>query len=549
MVEIKTEQGSGVGSLTAGQRAALSIVLLVAAFVRFYQIGGPSLWMDEMWSVEISTGRGSAHDVLPVGVVQDQQMDLTSLADAPPWWNIWTHMSGVVHPPLYHVALRWWMDLFGNGPAAVRGLSAAMSVVAVFVLFDVCRLLHGVRIGLLAAAIMAVAISPIEYGQEARSYSMMILLGLCCCDAVVRVEKLGVNPFRLAGLVLATASLALTHYFSIGAFIALAGYAALRLRGKDRLKVFAAFAAAMALVAIVWGPLLIRQIHSLPSLQPDYMQESEGDHVGMTFLRVLGLPAEFLFGQTTAFLLPLVVLRAVGIGAILVPAIRLNRRKDLLLWVLWIWGCLGFLVVFDLARHTMMTRFIHYSLIASPAVVAVVAATDWPRRPVVRDCVALLVLMVLTILSARRVMDGVAPVQQWRELVTRLDAAAGPDELLVFSGADPWVTPGFDYVAFKYYAPRSNRPWLVVEGQVDPELMAKLQERDSLWLVGVLPQDATREFVGWSLDGPPIETTANTACHLVRQKTGYYAQVGSGYGRARGAGYHRIGAFAALHDE
>ncbi len=132
-------------------------ILMVGAFLRFNGIGRTSLWMDEIWSIEISTGRGSEHDLLPVGEVQTRQIELTSLSGDRPWWDIWTSMRGVTHPPLYHVILRWWMDLLGNGAGETRALSAVCSLASVFVLFDICQMLYGTRIALLAAAIMAFA--------------------------------------------------------------------------------------------------------------------------------------------------------------------------------------------------------------------------------------------------------------------------------------------------------------------------------------------------------------------------------------------------------
>ena len=168
----------------------LGLILLAAAFFRFDQITGPSLWMDEIWSIEMAMGHGSVHDHLPHGIIRSDQPELTSLSAAAPWWSICTHLGGVTHPPLYFVVLRWWMDLFGTGALATRSLSAIFSLAAIVVFFDLCRWLHGPRIALLAAAISALAIGQLDFAQEARSYPMLIFFGLCCADLVVRIEYL-----------------------------------------------------------------------------------------------------------------------------------------------------------------------------------------------------------------------------------------------------------------------------------------------------------------------------------------------------------------------
>src|SRR5580658_4806748 len=121
-------------SPTRRQSVLLFLILAVAAFVRFYRIAAPSLWMDEIWSIEMAMGDGSAHDHLPPNVIRYDQPDLTGLGQAAPWWSVVTHLGGVTHPPLYFVVLRWWIDLFGTGAVAIRSLSAIFSLGLILVL-------------------------------------------------------------------------------------------------------------------------------------------------------------------------------------------------------------------------------------------------------------------------------------------------------------------------------------------------------------------------------------------------------------------------------
>ncbi|MDP9174997.1 MAG: glycosyltransferase family 39 protein [Planctomycetota bacterium] len=183
-----------------GTLIALAFIVLVAALLRFAQISGPSLWLDEIWSIEMAMGRGSLHDLLPDGIIRRDQPNLTSLAAAAPWWNVWTHCNNIIHPPLYFIILRWWLDFTGTGPVGARGFSAFCSLAGILVLFDVCRLLHGGRAALLAAAIMAIASAQVDIGQDARSYPLLIFFGLSCCDVLIRIEKSGAAPARRAGL-------------------------------------------------------------------------------------------------------------------------------------------------------------------------------------------------------------------------------------------------------------------------------------------------------------------------------------------------------------
>src|SRR5205085_9485477 len=96
----------------------LSLILALALALRVYQLTDHSLWLDEFWVTELSTGRGSLHLALPSSQVLWPAPDLTGLAGAPHWYAIWTRLSSVTHPPLYFIALRLWRECFGSSDAA-----------------------------------------------------------------------------------------------------------------------------------------------------------------------------------------------------------------------------------------------------------------------------------------------------------------------------------------------------------------------------------------------------------------------------------------------
>src|SRR5580658_8396673 len=99
---------------------ALAAILIVGAVLRIAWIGTPSLWLDEIGSVEISTGRGLQQNLLPLGIIEHDRLNLTGLAAAQPWWKIWTAAADNVNPPLYYTFLRWWMDVLGSSPGVIR---------------------------------------------------------------------------------------------------------------------------------------------------------------------------------------------------------------------------------------------------------------------------------------------------------------------------------------------------------------------------------------------------------------------------------------------
>lgn len=504
-------------SLTRLEFVILGFILVIGAFVRFYRIDGPSLWMDEIGSIEVAAGRGLSHNYLPAGIVETRKIPLANLSSALPWWRIWTTVGDDVFPPIYYILLRWWMDLLGTGAMAVRCLSAFASLGAIALLFDVCRWLRGPRVALLAAAAMALSPAQINFAQDARPYALLIFLGLACCDAVIRIEMMGATPKRCAILAFLLAAIALTHYLAIGGIAALAVYAAVRLRGSARIRTLGMFLLAGVFVAVIWGGSALRQFHRIPPGQPAFLFAAGPHHVKATVLPVIGLPAALILDSGQAATLPVAALILFAVIVLVIPVLRLAARRDLLLWVLWLGGTIGILVASDLIRRSSFLQYIRYAILASPAVCALIAMIDWPPRPLLRDALAWCLLAVLGVSVTQHLYDPVISKEDWRQLAVDVNTHAAPDELLVFYGGDPWISPGTWFMCFSYYLPQSQRPWLILHHPADAALLRQLDGRDSLWLIGKHPeQDGPALLPGWQPQMILQNPTAGAACRMVR---------------------------------
>jgi 4-amino-4-deoxy-L-arabinose transferase-like glycosyltransferase len=128
---------------------SLALVVLLGAALRFYDLGGESLWMDEaftwLW----------AHQ------------DHGALWGAAGRWE--------TNPPLYYSIQKVWRGLFGDSEAALRSFSAVAGTLAVPIVFLIGRLIGGAGAGLIAALLLAVLPIHVQYSQEARSYALLIL--------------------------------------------------------------------------------------------------------------------------------------------------------------------------------------------------------------------------------------------------------------------------------------------------------------------------------------------------------------------------------------
>lgn len=354
--------------------AILLCLLAIGAFFRFCRIDRQALWLDEYWTVYLSTGRGQTGSSLfdaPLGVLFDPPPPV-GFSDAPSWPHIWTGLDSAIHPPLYFIVLRWWVDVFGDSDAAMRSLSAILDLAAVLVLFDCILRTAGPWTALLASALMLFSVAQLDQSREVRSYALEALLGVLCCRAVIQIEHRGVTWPRSALLCLGAAAMSLTHYFAVGTLAGLGAYALLRLRRRARIATLGLIFAGVLLVAISWGPFISSEgFHRAP---PDYPASATSAQIAIYALLT---PTRLILSLTHISWLgifPLAVL------VFVMPLVHFRRPGSELLWWLWLMGGVGLLLAFDLARQTRMISITKYLVPVAPAVYALVALNLLHKR-------------------------------------------------------------------------------------------------------------------------------------------------------------------------
>jgi cellulose synthase/poly-beta-1,6-N-acetylglucosamine synthase-like glycosyltransferase/4-amino-4-deoxy-L-arabinose transferase-like glycosyltransferase len=150
-----------------------------------------SFWIDEIYSV---ARRGS----MDVGGL------ITTTSDP--------------HPPLYYLALKGWMTVFGQSEIAVRSLSILFGIGSIAAIYLLGDALYDRRAGLFAALLMAVSSFQIQYAQTARMYTMLVFFGTMSTFFFVRVFDDHSFENRL-GYGAMTIGMLLTHVY--GSFVLL----------------------------------------------------------------------------------------------------------------------------------------------------------------------------------------------------------------------------------------------------------------------------------------------------------------------------------------
>jgi len=221
--------------------AGLVLLLVLATALRVIGLGDESFWFDEGYTVAFVS------------------MPFTKMLAYMP-----THEP---HPPLYFIIVNIWSCL-GVSELLLRLPSAIFGVLTVLVLWRCVREQWGIAPAFAAAALCATSGICIWYSQEARMYSLVLLLAAISMRYFLRfVSPLDLSRKRdAAWLTAANAALLYTHNLAVlvpvAQWIVMCPWAAAQWHIPDRwarVKRWTAAQAILAGVAVPWIYLLILQ--------------------------------------------------------------------------------------------------------------------------------------------------------------------------------------------------------------------------------------------------------------------------------------------------
>ncbi len=472
----------------------LAAILVVAAGVRLYGLTNNSLWGDELWTVSVSVGR-SINGGLPTdALIEPPVARVTRLEGATPIWRLWSDSQWdiITQPPLYFILLRGWREVFGESDAAMRMLSVAFSLVAILLLFDVGRLLGGRAAGLWAAAIMALAVPQVGYAQEVRNYTIQLVFALAAAGVLLRIERDGTTWQRLTGLTLCALALVLSHYFALGAVLALGAYAMLRLGGPARWRVLASLLTAAILFTALWGRVMWRQRakFGVGSHENSWLHDPE--------------PGRWLRAIGDALAVPAKLLAPVGehapsfaiLGAFLLMAgiLLFRQRPEIQLPLAWICGTIGLILLMDTSRSSLHLLFGRYTLIAGPGVYLLLALLVDHRvyRHILPAAGLAFCMWGLPSVYANTHESWRSGNDSWRAPAAWVTQRASPEDLLFFSceGGSSFDAH-IGLLGFSHYAGDLPNPVVVAVRTPDEALLAQVRRRGGrIWLINTNPRPA-----------------------------------------------------------
>jgi mannosyltransferase len=377
----------------AAELVALAAAMLIAVVLALPFLGDRGLYFDEVFSVT------TAHDW--AGMYRTFSLYENNMA-------------------LYVVLLHGWMALAGDSEAAIRSLSLLCALLALPVVHLLALRLFDARVAVIADLLLATSGPFLEFAQEARSYSLLLLLSALAAWLFVEgLHRPRWTTWACYSVVAAASVYA--HYF--GVLSAVACFAAAAWPGRGPTPWSHLTAAGLGLVALL---VPLAAVHP-----PD---ASQVDWIGRPGLKHLSACLTWFAGGSRMG----AVAYLASAGAALWTAWRTLRRDPTperwgrawphLLLIAWtLLPALAALAASLLIRPVFVPKYLLGSL---PAVLLLVAA-GVARLPD-RWAVPLLVGMLLPF-GYRYLIEGRGfnLVQDWRGVAAEVAVAARPGDVVV----------------------------------------------------------------------------------------------------------------------
>ncbi len=166
--------------------AAPTAITLAGACLCLLHLGQKSYWWDEIVTIRLA------------------RMPLPGFLHT--LWGFEGNMS------LYYLLVRGWIH-FGDGEVWLRLLSAIFAVAVIPAIYAVGRVVSGRTTGLLAALLLSVNAANVAYAQEARGYSLLVLLCTLSLWFFLRIGDSGKG--NAAGYVVVSALAVYVHFFAV----------------------------------------------------------------------------------------------------------------------------------------------------------------------------------------------------------------------------------------------------------------------------------------------------------------------------------------------
>jgi len=399
----------------------LSIIIAGGAFLRFYDLGGPSFWLDEATSFFV------AQKDLP-GIVQEMIVTDT-------------------HPPLHYVLLHYWLWL-GDSEFAIRALFAAVGTLSIPVIYLLARTLFGESVGIFSALLLAVSPLHVRYSQEARMYilaTFFVLLGTYFQLLFIRRRKVIHAILYVLFMILSLYTFYMTTFALLFQNLFMVYWFLADKSRRPLVKYWLLMQGGILIAFLPWLPVVFIQAGRR---KLGWVADVFGPPSASSLLFILNV---FSWGFLEQQGLKFVGMFTFGLCLLTAIARVEVSPKSLILAVSWeepLVFCLMYLFCPLLAAFVVSQFYpmfvIRYLLLFLPPYTMLIAKGIYALRGAALKVAVILLIVTLSFLGIQANYQ-VQPKANWRGLVQYILEHAQPDDVVAF--APPWWAKPFDYYA------------------------------------------------------------------------------------------------------
>jgi mannosyltransferase len=378
----------------AGPAFAIPAGMIMVAVLGLFRIGEKNLWLDEATSWQFAT------------------RFLQRLPEVPD-----------VNMTLYYWLLAIWQQLVPDTEAGIRSLSVVFAVVTVPFVYLLARRAFNRYAAAIAVLIFALDVFVIRYAQEARGYSLLILLVVLSTYLFLRAwERGGVVGWVVYGIV---AGLGLYVHFFAGLVVAAH---AIILVGSERLSAFRPSRLIAAGIVVLLASPLLYAISTRGGCQIAWI-----DPPSMT--RFVAETRE-IGGQASVYLTMAYIGLSFLAAGIALTRGDARRRRNVILLLLWAVVPVGGALLMSVVQPVFMLRYIVVSL---PPLIILSALAVTTVRPRILGAAMLAGIVALT--SVGMASWYTRPSEElWEATVAHIVSASGPGDGVIYhtrSGRKP----------------------------------------------------------------------------------------------------------------
>jgi uncharacterized membrane protein len=208
---------------------AVICIIPLGIILRFWHLDLKPLWMDEVITAIFSLGKNYQDVPLDVGFPLHRVQEIFTFQSGVSCAQIADNLAQQsTHPPLFFCGmyrwLQWLMPLGDDWVRKLRSLPALFGVMAIAVMYALNRLAFSAKSAMIGAWLMAISPFAVYLSQEARHYTLPMLLINLSLLALVQIQRdifQGRLRFGVWFLWVVVNTLGFyVHYFCILAFIA-----------------------------------------------------------------------------------------------------------------------------------------------------------------------------------------------------------------------------------------------------------------------------------------------------------------------------------------